>query len=92
MDETFWQYWRHRNGFPLLKTAEVRVATHFVARWMGKDEEGELLWELRDVTWRKEFLEAILEHHMDVLFGATLLDEASVAERKATFALHCSWF
>ena len=87
VDRSLWQYWRHRNGFPLLKTAEVRVATDLLPIVMMEDDaEGEGSQEFRDVGWRVQLLEAIVGHHMDVLFGGSLLDPASVTERDATFA------
>lgn len=81
VDRTLWQYSRHVNGFPLLKTAEVRVATHLLPFLM----EDNRTVEFREVRWRVQLLEAIVGHHMDVLFGASLLDPASVAERDAIF-------
>ena len=86
IDGTFWQFWRHRNSFPLLKTAEVRVATHLVPFPLEENSEGECTDELREVRWHADFLEAIVGHHMDVLFGRSLLDPASVAERDAIFS------
>ena len=91
VDRTFWQYWRHQNGFPLLKTAEVSVATHLVSFWIRNDAKDEPLYEFRDVSWRVDFLEAVVGYHMDVLFGASLLDEASVARREAVFAEDWAW-
>lgn len=85
VDRTLWQYSRHCNGFPLLKTAEVRVASRLLPFPMEDNTKGEHSYELRDVRWRVQLLEAILGHHMDVLFGASLLDPASVAEREAAF-------
>lgn len=90
VDRTFWQYWRHQNGFPLLKTAEVCVATHLVPLWIRNDAKDEPLFEFLDVTWRVDFLEAVVGYHMDTLFGASLLDEASVARRDAAFAEYWS--
>ena len=86
VDRTLWQSCRHRNGFPLLKTAEVCVATHLLPFLMRDDTNGERSHEFRDVRWRVQLLEAIAGHHMDVLFGASLLDPASVAERDDIFA------
>lgn len=88
VERTPWQYWRHRNAVRLLETAEVRVATHFYPFPTDKTEY-EDIWEFRDCRWRWQFLEAVLGFHMDVLFGASLLDPASVAERDATFAGDC---
>ena len=85
VDRTLWPACRHRNGFPLLKTAEVRVATHLVPFVLKETREGECIYELRDGRWRAHFMEAIAGHHMDVLFGVSLLDPASVAERDAIF-------
>ena len=82
VDRTLWQACRHRNGFPLLKTAEVRVATHLLPLPKRDDADSD---ELRETRWRVELLEAIVGYHMDVLFGASLLDPASTAERDATF-------
>lgn len=86
VDRTFWQYWRHEHGFPLLKSAEVSVAVHLEPFWIRQDAQYESFWEFRDVTWKVDFLEAIIGYHMDILFGASLLDSASVAKRDAVFA------
>ncbi|CAD6585362.1 MAG: hypothetical protein ASARMPREDX12_001972 [Alectoria sarmentosa] len=83
VDRTLWPYSRHRNGFPLLKTAEVRVATDVVPYPTEDDPERD---ELREVGWRVDLVEAIAGHHMDVMFGASLLDAAAVAARDAEFA------
>lgn len=85
VDGTRWQFHRHRHGFPLLKTAEVRVTTDLLSFPMREDTDGKRLHEFRDVGWRVELFEAILGHHMDILFGASLLDPAAVAARNATF-------
>ena len=85
VDRTLWQSFRHVNGFPLLKTAEVRVATHLLPFPKESTTKGERLYELRDVRWRVQLVEAIVGYHMDVLFGARLLDPASVAKRDAAF-------
>ena len=90
IDRTFWQYWRHQHGFPLLKTAEVSVAVDLVPVWIRNDADDTPLWEFRDVTWRLDFLEAVVGYHMDILFGASLLDPAAVAERDAAFAEYWS--
>ena len=82
VDRTRWPSSRHRNGFPILKTAEVRVATHVVPYPREDDPERD---ELREPGWRVELVEAIVGHHMDVMFGASLLDAASVAARDAEF-------
>ena len=86
MEGARWQYWRHRHGFPLLQTAEVRVASDLLPLLKRDDTEGEHSQELCDVGWRVGLSEAIVGHHMDVLFGASVLDPASVAQRDATFA------
>ncbi len=85
IDGSRWQYWRHFNGFPLLKTAEVRVATHLVPSMFMENMEDEWKYEIQEGRWRGHFVEAIVGHHMDALFGVSLLDPASVAERDAIF-------
>ncbi|KAL9068543.1 MAG: hypothetical protein Q9161_006088 [Pseudevernia consocians] len=85
MDRTLWQSCRHRNGFPLLKTAEVRVASHLYSCAWRDPTKGEDIYAHLDATWRVELLEAIVGYHMDVFFGASLLDSASVAKRDANF-------
>ena len=85
VDRSLWQSCRHRNGFPLLKTAEVRVASHLFpcARWDHINFES--IYTLLDSNWRVQLLEAIVGYHMDVFFGASVLDSASVAKRDANF-------
>ena len=64
-----WQAGGHRRSFPLLKTAEVRVATYFMMflkRDVGLDE---VPWEYRDVGWGRLIGEDDVRHHMDALFG-----------------------
>lgn len=92
VDGTRWQYSRHRNRLPLLKTAEVRVARHRLRflKEVKDDAKSDRNYAVREVGWRVELLEAIVGHHMDVLFGASLLDPASVAERNAVFDQECS--
>ena len=82
VDSTLWQYFRHRHGFPLIRKAEVRVASDLVV--VPGQEEGEE--EFRVFGWRVQLLEAIAGHHMDVFFAAGVLNSAGVAARNATFA------
>lgn len=81
MDGTLWQYSRHRNDIRLLKSAEIRVATHLSI--FMKDERS---YEIHEVGWRVQLVEAIIEHHLDVLFGGSLLNAVSVEARDAIFA------
>lgn len=81
VDGSRWQYFRHRNGIRLLNSAEIRVATHMSI--FMKDER---VTEFREVGWPVRFVEAIAGHHLDVLFGGSLLDPVSVKARDATFA------
>lgn len=85
IDGSLWQFWRHCNAFPLLKTAEVRVATHLVPSMVKGNMKDEWNLEILEGRWSGHFVEAIVGHHMDVLFGVSLLDPASVAERDAIF-------
>ena len=62
---------------------EVFTTTDF---WpIPRRDDGSYYCELREVGWRVRLSEAILGHHLDVLFGASLLDAAAVAERDAVF-------
>ena len=74
VDGTPWQSGRHRRSFPLLKRAEVRVATHFTRFYRG-DDAGEVSVEFRDVGWGTLIVEDDVRHHMDALFGTLPVGE-----------------
>ena len=82
LDQTFWQSHRHKYNFPLLKFAEVRVATDLMSVW--RMENGNWVYDFYE-GWQAGLPEAIVGHHMDVLFGASLLDRAAVKERNKAF-------
>ena len=82
LDQTFWQSHRHKHSFPLLKFAEVRVATDLMSVW--RIENGNWVFAFSE-GWQEGLPEAIIGHHMDVLFGASLLDRAAVKERNKAF-------
>ena len=69
VDGTLWQAGRHRRSFPLLKRAEVRVATHFMMFFKEGEGGGEGSYEYRDVGWGRLIVEDDVRHHMDALFG-----------------------
>ena len=69
VDGSLWQSGRHRQRFPLLKRAEVRVATHFAMFVKGDGGAGEVEYEYRDVGWGRLIGEDDVRHHMDALFG-----------------------
>ena len=80
MDRTLWQNGRHCHCIRLLKSAEIRVATDLSI--FVKDGRS---YEFRESGWRVQLVEAIAGHHLDVLFGGSLLDPISVAARDTTF-------
>ena len=70
VDGTQWYSHRHSLGFPLLRTAEVRVATHFMRFQRRDDGTDDRLLEYRDdVVWGGVISEDDVRHHMDALFG-----------------------
>ena len=52
----------------------------------GEKEEDEPSYEFRDARWRVQLLEAIPGHHLDVLFGESVLDPVAVAARDDVFS------
>ena len=76
VDGLLWQSGRHRRGFPLLKRAEVRVATHFSLCFTKDGGAGEEdSYEYRDVGWGRLIVEDDVRHHMDALFGTLPVGE-----------------
>ena len=68
-DGALWQSCRHRRSFPLLRRAEVRVATHFVEVVKKDGSVGEAAHEYREIGWGWLIEEDDVRHHMDALFG-----------------------
>ena len=79
-DGTVWQSGRHHRSFPLLRRAEVRVATHFMKFVKEDGSVGEAAHEYRDIGWGVVIEEDDVMHHMDALFGTLPVGEGNSSD------------